>query len=52
MHGADDLVFGLRCNFYSAVVVKTPIELDTQPYNYNLYAIEWKELKGGEDDDD
>ena len=32
---ADDIVFGLRCNWYSAVRVTTPIELDTQPYRYD-----------------
>ncbi len=32
---ADDVVFGLRCNFFSAVRVTTPVELDNQPYLYD-----------------
>lgn len=32
---ADDIVFGLRCNFFSAVRVTTPTELEYQPYMYD-----------------
>lgn len=46
---AEDMVFGLRCNWYQAVLVTTPVELKDQPYNYEDYKIEWK-LK--EDDDE
>ena len=32
--GAESLVFGLRCNWFNAVVVYLPYEIDHQPYNY------------------
>lgn len=31
---AEDLVFGLNCNFINAVVVKSKMEIETQPFNY------------------
>ena len=31
---AENLVFGLNCNFTNAVLVKHPYEIETQPYNY------------------
>lgn len=34
---AEDLVFGLNCNFINAVLVKSPREIDTQPYNYDSF---------------
>ena len=34
---ADDLAFGLNANFHNAVVVKSRVELDTQPYNYTYF---------------
>ena len=34
---AEDLVFGLRCNWHNAVVVSLPVEIDYQPYNYRDY---------------
>lgn len=34
---AEDLVFGLRCNWHNAVVVSLPVEIDSQPYNYSSY---------------
>jgi hypothetical protein len=34
---AEDLVFGLRCNWHNAVVVTLPVEIDCQPYNYKDY---------------
>ena len=48
---ADDIVFGLRCNFFSAVRVTTPVELDAQPYRYQDWRIEWveKEVESKED---
>jgi len=49
MHEADNLVFGLICNMFSALTVKSPIELNTQPYRYDSYEIEWKNVEGGEE---
>lgn len=34
---AEDLVFGLRCNWFNAVVVTLPCDIDSQPYNYAGY---------------
>lgn len=34
---AEDLVFGLRCNGYTAVLVTTKDEQEYQPYNYKSY---------------
>lgn len=42
---AEDVCFGLNANFYSSAVVKSPIELDCQPYLYSDYEIVWKEKK-------
>lgn len=40
---AEDLVFGLRCNWHNAVVVYLPVDIDCQPYNYTNYTCEFKE---------
>lgn len=48
---AEELAFGLRCNFYQAVMVTTKVELDCQPYNYKAYECKF-ERKGGSDNDD
>ena len=42
---AEDLVFGLRCNWHNAVVVTLPVEIDTQPYNYQHYECQFVEKK-------
>lgn len=34
---AEDLVFGLNCNFINAVLVKSPRVIETQPYNYDMF---------------
>ena len=34
---AEDLIFGLNCNGYNAVLVASPITIDWQPYNYAFY---------------
>ena len=34
---AEDLVFGLRCNCFQAVLVTSTVKLDSQPYNYKSY---------------
>lgn len=46
--GAEDLVFGLRCNWHQAVVVYLPIEIDYQPYNYAYYECKFVEKPTGE----
>ena len=35
--GAEELAFGLQCNFFNAVVVSSKYEIDCQPYNYRDY---------------
>lgn len=42
---AEDLCFGLNCNFHSAVVVNAPYELDCQPYRYADFEFEVKEIE-------
>lgn len=34
---AEDIVFGLCCNFFNAVVVTHKVEIDCQPYNYKCW---------------
>lgn len=47
---AKDLAFGLRCNFFSAFAVVSPIELDAQPYRYaDGGHFEWKWDKDSEE---
>lgn len=46
---AEDLCFGLRCNFTSAVVVCMPTEIDYQPYRYDDYEFEVKEIEKTEE---
>lgn len=48
MYSARDLVVGLNLNGHLAYAICNPIELDSQPYNYEHYQIEWKE-KSDED---
>ena len=40
---ARDLCLGLCCNFNNAIVVEMFYELDTQPYRYDVFEIEFKE---------
>lgn len=42
---AQDLVIGLNLNFHCAVAVCQPFELTSQPYRYDSYEIEWKEIE-------
>lgn len=49
---AEDLVFGLRCNWHNAVVVHLPVEIDCQPYNYRYYECKFEKKAGNEEDDD
>ena len=39
---AEDVTFGLRCNWFNAVTVCTPVKLEGQPYRYDEFEIEWK----------
>lgn len=39
---AEDLQFGLSANFFSAFVVSTFYELESQPYRYNMGHFEWR----------
>ena len=47
---AENLVFGLRCNWFNAVVVMHPIEIDRQPYNYQYYDCTFTKKEGNEND--
>ena len=47
---AKDLALGLNLNFHVAFVVCTPFELDSQPYNYKDWHIEWKENEESEEE--
>lgn len=42
---AENLCFGLRCNFTSAVVVYMPTEVENQPYRYDDFEFEVKEIE-------
>ena len=48
---AEDLVFGLRCNWFNAVVVYLPIDIDSQPYNYRYYDCKFVEKKVDEEEE-
>lgn len=39
---AEDLVFGLTINGNQAYLIKHPYEIESQPYNYKDWEIEWK----------
>ena len=41
---AEDLCFGLNCNFNQSVVACVPYELDYQPYRYADFEFEVKEI--------
>lgn len=40
---AEDIVNGLRMNLHNAVLVHMPYEIDSQPYYYKEWQIEFKE---------
>lgn len=40
---AEDLTLGLNLNFHAAFMVCSKFELETQPYRYSDWHIEWKE---------
>lgn len=42
---AEDLVLGLRCNFHNAVLIKSAVEITSQPYNYEDYECTFVEKK-------
>ena len=47
---AKDLALGLNLNFHAAFVVCQPFEIDSQPYRYSKWHIEWKENEESEDE--
>lgn len=47
---AQDLTLGLNLNFHTAYAVCQPFELDTQPYRYVDWEIEWKKREEGEEE--
>ena len=49
---AEDLTLGLNLNFHTAFMVCSKFELDTQPYRYDAYHIEWKENEKEEQDNE
>lgn len=48
---AQDLALGLNLNFHSSFAVCQPFEIDTQPYRYDKWHVEWKENEEVEEDD-
>lgn len=49
---AEDLTLGLNLNFHLAFTVCSKFELDTQPYRYSDWHIEWVENEKEEQDND
>ena len=49
---AEDLTLGLNLNFHTAYMVCSKFELDTQPYRYSDYHIEWKENEKEDEEND
>lgn len=49
---AKDLAFGLMCNFFTAYPVCIPVEMETQPYRYNIGHFEWVSDKKEKENDD
>lgn len=47
---AEDLTMGLTFNGHLAFTVCSKYELDSQPYNYQDWHIEWKENKESEEE--
>lgn len=46
---AEDLVLGLNLNFHQSYVVVMNWELDSQPYRYEKWKMEWKARKEPEE---
>ena len=46
---AEDLCFGLSCNFFNAVTVCSPYELETQPYRYSEFECTFTKKETKED---
>lgn len=42
---AQDLMFGLSCNGYHAVLVQTFYELGNQPYRYEEYEFKFEKIE-------
>lgn len=49
---AEDLVMGLNLNYHLSYVVCSKWEIDSQPYRYSKWHIEWAENKEEEDEDE
>lgn len=49
---AEDLTLGLNLNFHTAFMVCSKFELDTQPYRYDAYHIDWVENDKEEQEND
>lgn len=48
---AEDLVLGLNLNMNQAYLICQNWEIDSQPYRYDAYKIEWKERKDEEEEE-
>lgn len=46
---AEDLVMGLCLNFNNAVLIKSRIEIDSQPYRYSHYDCKFVEKENADD---
>ena len=49
---AEEIARGLSLNWHLAYVVAQPWEIDSQPYRYSDYKIEWKEREKEEEEKD
>ena len=47
---AKDMAIGLTWNGHSAVPVCTAYELDSHPYNYDMYSIKWEKKEEKSDE--
>lgn len=48
----EEIAKGLTWNGYSSVLVQSPWEITSHPYNYDEWHIEWKENEVDHDDND
>lgn len=46
---AESLAFGLSVNFFTAFVVSSKVEIESQPYNYKYWEIDWRRKEEKED---
>ena len=47
---ATELALGLTVNGHSSVAIKSKYQIDSQPYNYAEYTVDWKKIEKEEDE--